>query len=611
MSFRIASRRRLLSGTTGAVLVILSVGDLGAQTDAQGMFRGDPAHTGNYSGGGPVLAGMAWRFATNGDVVSSPTIVGGTVYVGSNDGHVYALDLATGDRRWATDLGSGVGSSPAVGAGLVYVTVRDGAIHALDAANGVRRWRVATGKLVPFPWGHESGDVWVSSPTFIDNTIVVGSADGRVYRIDAATGRVRWRAPTAGRIRGSPAIAGGRVYIGAFDGRVYCFDLSSGREIWKHDTEGVSLNSANYGFDRRSVQSSPAVDNGTVYVGARDGFLYAIDAATGQRRWRFDHKVSWVNSSPAVAAGVIFAGSSDGRFLQAVDSTGKELWRATTDNTVWSSPAVAGDVVYFGDGTGRVHAVDRRTGASRWTFRTASTAHSSPSVSGEYVVIGSTDGNVYALRATSGPAVHRAVFFDSTHLRRARNDRSEPIARYLTDRGYQPLDSAALVTFLTERIADRAPSVIVFAIDHANVAILADPIERSLLRRYLDAGGKVVWPGVPPGILPPTMPEGQIRLDWATPGALTDVPHDSALFDRRGARATSDGAKWGLPNRWRDAWSVAPGGATRVLGMDEWGLAAAWVKSFGGDDGTGFVRVPTADLFAIYMAAEYRRGGRR
>jgi len=47
-------------------------------------------------------------------------------------------------------------------------------------------------------------------------------------------------------------------------------------------------------------------------------------------------------------------------------------------------------------------------------------------------------------------------------------------------------------------------------------------------------------------------------------------------------------------------------GVTDVLGRDEWGLAAAWVKSYGGAPGTGFVRVPGADPFVVYLAAEYR-----
>jgi len=508
-----------------------------------------------------------------------------------------------------------VASSPAVGGGLVYAAGRDGAVTAVDAATGARRWRVTTRATIPVPWGHESGDYFVSSPTYVNGTLLFGAGDGGVYAVDARRGAVRWRAQTDGRVRASPAVAGGRVYVGSFDGRVYCLDLATGTRRWRYDTEGASLLSGNYGFDRRSIQSSPAVAGGAVYVGARDGFLYALDADAGTPRWRYDHKVSWVITSPAVAGGVVYAGSSDGHFAQAVDAaTGRELWRATTDATVWSSPAVAGDVVYYGDGAGRVHAVDRATGAERWTFRTGAMVYSSPAVSGEYVVVGSMDGGVYALRtaAAGTPTVKRAVFFDSTYLERARTEHPAATARYLVDRGYQSLDSAALTPFLEARVADRAPSVVVFAIDFAPSSVLGAPVERSLLRRYLDAGGKVVWTGVPPGIVPLKMPPGQLRLDWATPTALTGVPHDSALFDRRGAWATADGARWGLPQRWRAAWSVAPpaaaaaGGPTRVLGVDDAGLAAAWARRFGGPEGTGFVRVPGDDPLAVYLAAEYR-----
>ncbi|HET7458662.1 MAG TPA: PQQ-binding-like beta-propeller repeat protein [Gemmatimonadaceae bacterium] len=583
------------------------------RASAAAMFRGGPSHAGVYEGGGSTLVGLAWRVPTSGDVVSSPAIAGGVVYVGSNDGSLYAFDLATGDRRWRADLGSPVASSPAVGGGLVYAAGRDGALTAVDVATGARRWRVTTRPVAPFPWGHESGDYFVSSPAYVSGTVLFGAGDGGVYAVDARSGAVRWRAQTGGRVRSSPAVDGGRVYVGAFDGRVYCLDLATGAVRWRYDTEGASLKSGDYGFDRRSIQSSPAVAGGTVYVGARDGFLYAIDAASGALRWRYDHKISWVITSPAVDGGVVYAGSSDGHFAQAVDAaTGKELWRATTDATVWSSPAVAGDVVYYGDGAGRVHAVDRRTGTERWAFRTGAMVYASPAVSGEYVVVGSMDGSVYALHAQNGARpVKRAVFFDSAYLALARVERPEATARYLVERGYQALDSAALGAFLAERVADRAPSVVVFTIDFAPSSVAGgDSVaaRSSLLRRYLEAGGKVVWTGMPPGIIPRTMPPGQLRLDWATPAALSGVPHDSALFDRRGVRATNEGVRWGLPARWRAAWSVAPGGVTQVLGVDDAGLAAAWVRRFGGAEGTGFVRVPGDDPLVVYLTAEHRGG---
>ena len=582
----------------------------GAPASRIPMFRAGPAHTGTYDGGGRTLVGLAWRAATDGDVISSPTIAGDVVFVGSGDGHLYALDLATGARRWRLDAKSPVSSSPAVGGGLVFAASRDGSIFAVDAARGALRWRLTTGPELPLPWGHESGDHFISSPAYMNGTIVVGAADGNVYAIDATSGRVRWRGRTGGRVRSSPAVADGRVYVGSYDGRVYCFDLATGAQRWRYDTEGVKLESASFGFDRRSIQSSPVVSDGVVYVGARDGFLYAIDAADGHLRWRVDHKVSWVITSPAVSGGAVYAGSSDGRFAQALDTAGTERWRFSADAIVWSSPSVAGPLVYFGDGIGRLHAVDRTTGAEQWMFRTGASMLSSPAIAGGLVVVGSTDGGVYALRADDGPAVQRAVFFDSTYMRAASVRTPDVTARALANRGYRLLDAATLPAFLTDRIADRAPSVVVFAIDQAPDGVLARPLPSSLLRRYLDAGGKVVWTGKPPLVFPMDVRTGTFppmsQMNWAAPNELLGIRHEAAIFDARGVRSTATGARLGLPLRWRDAWSVSPAGVSEVLARDEWGLAAAWIKSYGGAPGTGFMRVPADDPQVIYLAAEYR-----
>ncbi len=76
-------------------------------------------------------------------------------------------------------------------------------------------------------------------------------------------------------MRSSPALAGGKLYVGSADGTLYALDPASGREIWRFDTEGHALESGKFGFDRRTIQSSPAVADGRVFVGSRDGFLYA------------------------------------------------------------------------------------------------------------------------------------------------------------------------------------------------------------------------------------------------------------------------------------------------------------------------------------------------
>jgi outer membrane protein assembly factor BamB len=583
-----------------------------AQTRVVTMFRGGPTHNGVYAvASGKALVGIQWRFVTDGDVISSPAVVGPTVYVGSGDGRLYALDRRSGTKKWAFDAGNAIHSSPAVGGGAVFIGTRNGQFFAVDAATGKQRWKVATGALMPWPWGHESGDVYTSSPTFVDGIVFFGAGDGRVYAVDAATGKEKWHAATAGRVRSSPAVDASRVYVGSADGRVYAFDRATGALKWKFDTEGVKLESGKFGFDRRTVQSSPAVSNGMVFVGARDGWIYAIDAASGTEKWRFDHKVSWINTSPAVINGVVYAGSSDAQFVQALDAaSGKELWRATT-GTTWSSPSVAGDLIFDGDGQGRLNAIDRNAGKVLWSFRTAGSVMSSPTPSGDLVFVGSADGGVYALRVSATPVL-RAVFFDSAYIKAASVPDPALMSRYFSNRGYQVLDENALGEFLQARIADRAPSTLVFAVDHLPPsAVDTAAIERSPLRRYLDAGGKVVWPGIPPLLFPRDpktgdVPGGLASLKWGNATRLLGVPHDASMFDAHGVKVTDAGKTWGLQPRWRTGWGIDPDKSITVLGLDEYGLAASWVRRYGGPEGTGFVRVPPDEMMTMFLAAEYR-----
>ncbi|MFE5331308.1 protein kinase [Embleya sp. NPDC056575] len=77
-----------------------------------------------------------WRFTTGDAVLSSPAVVNGVVYIGSQDKNVYAIDATTGTKKWAYTAGSGVDPSPAVAGGLVYVGSDDKNVYALDAATG-------------------------------------------------------------------------------------------------------------------------------------------------------------------------------------------------------------------------------------------------------------------------------------------------------------------------------------------------------------------------------------------------------------------------------------------------------------------------------------------
>ncbi len=379
------------------------------------MFRGDAAHLGVYPVSGvPRLGGLAWRTPTEGTVRSSPAVTRDRVYIGSSDGNLYALDRATGVVRWKHDAGGSVLSSPAVARGLVLFAKRNGTLVALDAARGAARWSVATGAALPFPWGREGWDFYVSSPVVSAGLAIFAAADGNVYALDLATGRERWRYPAQTLFRSSPAVAEGYVVVGGADGHVYALNLADGKLRWRGETEGATLDSEKEGFDRKTIQGSPAIAGGKVYVGSRDAHLYAFDLATGKRLWRAGRPAPWVVTSPVVWGGRIYFGSSDGHYVVAVDpDSGKRVWLVRTPDNVIASPVLADATLYVADMSGNLFALDPATGAERWRTGLGPRVYSTPVPTDGNLYLGADDGAVYALRAAEGPSIRRAVFYDS------------------------------------------------------------------------------------------------------------------------------------------------------------------------------------------------------
>ena len=143
-----------------------------AQAQNSATFRADPAHTGVYAAPGTAaLHKVKWQFHTRAQVLSSPAVAGNTVYFGSNDGNLYAVNAETGDSIWAYQTGGQVISSPALTRNLVYVGSMAGVVVAVDRSSGQLQWQSRTDAGV------------YSSPAVVDETIYVGCEDGRLYAL--------------------------------------------------------------------------------------------------------------------------------------------------------------------------------------------------------------------------------------------------------------------------------------------------------------------------------------------------------------------------------------------------------------------------------------------
>ena len=584
------------------------------------MFRVNLKHTGEYKTK-PLhqFKEVKWIFRTGGPIRSTPAVIGGTAYFGSGDKYFYAIDIHTGKEKWKFKTGGAVHSSPVVADGKVYFTSRDRYLYALDTQSGKQRWKIQTGETLPYQWGF---DYYLSSPIVAKGIIYFGSGDGCLYALNTNSGQLKWKFNTGARVRSSPAMADGVIYVGNMDGSLFAIDSKTGEQKWKFDTEGASINPANFGFDRTAILSSPAIAAGLVVFGSRDGYLYAVDIKTGQQKWRFNHKVSWVISSPAIVEGVVFTGSSDGHFFQAVDlSTGKEKWRFKTKSAVWSSPAVADGLVYFGDFAGNLYALDAGSGQEKWRFKTNGMIISSPVVQEGNVYFGSDDGYLYALTGTKSDKpspikAKKAVFWEATAgFKWFGLGVDERIRDFFREEGYELLDAEKLARFMKDRTEDYIPSVIVFASNRLPETIISEEAEISLFRQYLNAGGKAVWLGLCPLAFKRDPKTGKIsKLDFSIPERILGIRYPGYNLDGfggwYGANVTSEGVKWGLRGWWVGCGSVDVEEVTTVLALDENGRAAAWVKNYGGPEGSGLVQVwvnreTCGDLTPIKAVAEY------
>lgn len=417
-----------------------------AEGNEASEFRADAGHSGLYQKAVETLHGLKWKFKTGGAIVSTPALANGTVYFGSSDHFLYAIDDRSGALRWKYETGSRVASSPAVAAGRVHFESYDGNFYTLDAASGKLLWKFATqgerrfaarhlhgtqpaGEVMPDPF-----DVYLSSPALAADLVYFGSGDGNVYALEAASGKLRWSFHTGNVVHASPALAGGLLYVGSWDSYFYALDAATGQMRWRFKTgEDPEIN------NQVGIQSSAVVAGDTVYFGCRDSNLYALDARSGARRWAFSNKGSWVIGSPAVRDGKVYFATSDSGLLQVLDArSGAPVFSLSFDHwPMFSSPALAGHYLYIGSHMGKLLAIDLDRRATAWSFVTdgaranaaaltkadgspnyeaafpdsfyddlvtgvarmmsVGAVLSSPVLDADTVYFGSTDGNLYAI----------------------------------------------------------------------------------------------------------------------------------------------------------------------------------------------------------------------
>lgn len=370
-------------------------------------FRGDRYNTGfaPQSAGVDANPDVKWAFEAQDSFWGSPIVANGTVFAGSADNRLYAIDAESGQLDWEFEANHRIETTPAYADDTVYVASYDKHLYALSADTGEKQWELETDGLVR------------SSPKVVGDTVYIGAGchnlacqwygdnppeAGWVYAIDVETGEVDWVFEPGNEVLGTPAVGKRSVYIGSSDGNLYALDRSSGEEQWRYGT-------------RDWVWASPTLAFGSVFFTDWDAKAYAVDAATGEEEWTFETYGDYISGSTAVDEEAVYFGHTpanaspnpnrkDAKVFALDRRNGFQKWEYTTDALeIGSSPVVTEGSLYIGShsqvdepGTG-VYALTT-AGELKWFFEVKQRGvGTSPALVDGVLYFGGADNRLYAL----------------------------------------------------------------------------------------------------------------------------------------------------------------------------------------------------------------------
>jgi eukaryotic-like serine/threonine-protein kinase len=325
---------------------------------------------------GPVVNASSikplWTFKCEDEIRGTPTISQGSLFIGSYDNNLYALNAADGKFQWKYPTEGGVVSRPVVADGNVFFGSEDKRLHVVSARSGKVVWTYYTDGPVR------------SSPRIAEGHIFIGSDDRFLHAVNFNTGRLVWKFETADAIRSTPFVNDNIVFAGCESGDLYAVDFR-GSLKWRFHA-------------KRAITSSAVGNDQNLYFTSVDSTLYSLDPRNGWVIWRFRLGKPSI-STPCMADDLVFVGAADG-FIYAVEArSSKEVWRFRTEHQVNGSPIVYKDSLYCGSVDGNLYCLEYRTGRLRWKFGTEAAITGTPLAYDDIIYVGSNDHQVYALLA--------------------------------------------------------------------------------------------------------------------------------------------------------------------------------------------------------------------
>ena len=301
------------------------------------------------------------------------------IYVGDHQGVVHALDRL-GQEQWRFHADGDIETGMLLHGDELFVVTAKGKVYGLDALTGKKRWvYVGESELA-------------TRPTWADGTLLVPSLANTLIALDAATGRFKWfhRGPAPGdlSIRGAAGVAveGGRAITGFSDGTVLALKVDDGSTLWSRTFGGKG--------QFVDVDTTPVIFQGLVYVASYGQSLLALELATGKTVWQ-KPAIPGVIHLRRVGNMLVGLASNQAAGYRLVD--GRQAWEVRFTGGVPSTPVVSGARVVFGTETGPLYALAAKDGHPETTFAPGTGITAGPARTDDGLWVWSNGGYLYRL----------------------------------------------------------------------------------------------------------------------------------------------------------------------------------------------------------------------
>ena len=201
---------------------------------------------------------LRWKLRTEGPVHATPGRANGLAWVTGCDAVLRGVRIADGTEMVLFDSGAYTAASPAIADDTLYYGTFNNEVLAVDVGAGELRWRYEHPER-HFPF--------YASAAIADDLVIAAGRDKLVHALDRETGEARWTFRARARFDSSPAVAGNRVYAGNADGRLYVLDLETGEKLSEFHAGAA-------------IMGSPALAGGRIVFGTQDGTLFALGPAS-------------------------------------------------------------------------------------------------------------------------------------------------------------------------------------------------------------------------------------------------------------------------------------------------------------------------------------------